>query len=188
MNSTSKPRGRPPMPYDPDVALDVLMGLMEGKTLTEVCEDPDLPSERTVYRWLATNSTFSQAYMRAREVQMMVWADQIVLIADDAQNDYMDRLMADGGTERVVDMENINRSRLRIDTRKFLMAKIAPKVFGDKVQVEHSGSIATETMTDEELVAKARAAVESVGGSLPDDVLLGFRGQEKARRDEPAGE
>lgn len=76
---------------------------------------------------------------------MEVWADEIVEIADDSTLDVVTKEGRNGATYQAVDQENIQRARLRVDTRKFLMAKIAPSSFGDKVevtgQVEHTHTV-----------------------------------------------
>ena len=82
-------------------------------------------------KWLVEpkRDDFRAAYDLARRM----WADQIFEecfeIADDATNDWMDR-NNDGGVSRQVNTENIQRSRLRIDTRKWALGKMAPAVFG----------------------------------------------------------
>ena len=52
----------------------------------------------------------------------------------------------DDSTREVADNEWINRSRLRVDTRKWLMGKLAPKKYGDKVQQEISGDLSIKTV------------------------------------------
>lgn len=111
-----------------------------GQTVREVCAGEGMPTERTVYRWLAENEPFCQQYARAREAQMDRMADELLEIADDSSNDYMLRKQGDDEIE-VANQEHIQRSRLRVDTRKWLMSKLAPKKYGERQQVEHSGSI-----------------------------------------------
>ena len=65
------------------------------------------------------------------------FADEIIEIADDASNDWMERERKDGSTEAVLNYEHVQRSRLRIDARKWLMARMAPKKYGDKIT--HTG-------------------------------------------------
>lgn len=185
---TGRPRGRPPgvgkSPYNPEIALEVCLKIMEGQTLTEICADEAMPTDRTIYRWLAVTPAFHVAYMRAREMQMHKWADDIIQIADDARNDYMDRVQADGSTDRVLDNEHVRRSQMRIDTRKFLMAKIAPKVFGDRIEVEHKVAPMSE-LSDAELEAKTRLALDRLGATVPVGPLLIARAR-AAGKEEPA--
>tara|TARA_Y100000310_G_scaffold42544_1_gene39826 strand:+ start:78 stop:617 length:540 start_codon:yes stop_codon:yes gene_type:complete len=158
--------------YDEAQALEICVRMVEGETLKEICTDSELPSLRTVYRWLAKEPTFWHAYARAREAQTDRMADEIVEIADDAANDYTERVGRDGEVERVLDPENVQRSRLRIDTRKWLMSKFAARRFGDKVQLEMTGGDEPADMTDEQLEARTRAILAKINATVPDGPLL----------------
>ncbi|OZI26935.1 terminase [Bordetella genomosp. 9] len=88
----------------------------------------------TVMRWLADNAVFREQYARAREAQADKLAEEILSIADDGLNDtYVD----DEGNKRT-DHDVVARSRLRVDARKWLASKMAPKKYGDKI--EHVGN------------------------------------------------
>lgn len=65
-------------------------------------------------------------------------ADELLEVADDARNDWMERQDDNGGNSWQVNGEHIQRSRLRVDTRKWMLSKALPKVFGDKVTQEHT--------------------------------------------------
>jgi hypothetical protein len=136
--------------YTPEIALEICRRMAEGESLREICRTEGMPAESTVRLWAVEDREgFAAHYTRAREAQMDRWAEEIVEIADDGSNDWSER-QTRGGTETVVDSEHINRSRLRVDTRKWIMAKLAPKRYGDThkttlvgpddgpVQVEHS--------------------------------------------------
>jgi hypothetical protein len=69
---------------------------------------------------------------------MEAWADEIVDICDDASNDWMERNNGDDKESSwVLNGEHVQRSRLRIDTRKWLLSKLKPEKYGDKLQ--HGG-------------------------------------------------
>ncbi len=93
--------GRKPMEYDEEIAAEVCDRLSQGESLRSICEDPRLPSHQTIYKWAAVQPIFKTAYARAREAQMDKWSDDIVEIADDAKNEYVDRIGKDGEVERV---------------------------------------------------------------------------------------
>ena len=107
-----------------------------GETLTAICKDQDMPAYGTVWRWRQENPAFRESYARAREAQMERWADEIVEISDDTTQDMVLKEGRNGSTYLAPDQEHIQRSRLRVDTRKFLMAKIAPALYGERVQVD----------------------------------------------------
>ncbi len=126
--------GGRPSTYDAEAALRICASLAEGKPLVRIVEEIGIPI-RTVYDWMAAHPEFSQAYARAREDQADTLADEIITISDDASNDFM----RDEDGNEIVNHENIQRSKLRVDTRKWVAAKQRPKKYGDKQQLEHSG-------------------------------------------------
>ncbi len=158
--------------YDEETGIAICTRIIEGETIKEICKDRDLPSERTVYRWLAAERTFWQLYARAREAQMDRWSDEIVEIADDATNDYIERIGKDGEVERVLDPEAVQRSKLRIDTRKWLMSKLAAKRYGDTIDVNVSGSVEVSALSDAELEARTKARLKALGVEVTGPLLL----------------
>jgi hypothetical protein len=129
-----------------------------GESLRHICEHEDFPDKATIMRWLRDDryTEFRDQYARARENLVEHWAEEIIDIADDGSNDYMERLTKDGKTEEVLNSEHINRSRLRVDTRKWLMSKLTPKKYGDFMRTELSGAdggpvAVRTTSTDEKL-------------------------------------
>ena len=94
---------------------------------------------------------------------MDVWADQLMEIANDSSKDHIEVETPDGRIERRFDHEHVQRSRLIIDTLKFLMSKYAPKRFGDKVAVDLTAKTAVEDLSDEELMARTRKALLDMG-------------------------
>jgi len=124
-----------PSEYAEEVALTICARLADGESLRKICSDDDMPNRATVFRWLAAHESFSDQYARAREAQADTLADEIVDIADDGQGDtYID---ADGKERTNQDV--IARSRLRVDARKWVAAKLKPKKYGERVTQELTG-------------------------------------------------
>lgn len=112
-----------------------------------------------IRKWIiAQPNTFGALYARAKEARVARYADEIIEISDDGTNDWMDRELESGGIVSVPDHEHINRSKLRVDSRKWLLSKLRPKEFGDKITVD--GTVKHEFIgTDSELGAIAFASV-----------------------------
>lgn len=109
-----------------------------------------MPSEPTVRLWaIEDREGFSAHYTRAREAGYLAMADELLEIADDGTNDWMERKNRDGSTVEVENHEVLNRSRLRVDTRKWLLSKALPKVYGDKITAEHSGQVTINLAKDD---------------------------------------
>jgi len=125
------PLGRPTA-YTPELARAICARMAAGESLRAICRAEDMPAESTVRMWAVLDRDgFYAQYTQAREAQMDSLAEDILEIADDSARDI--RTDADG--KEIVDHEHIQRSKLRVDTRKWLMSKIAPKRFGDKIEL-----------------------------------------------------
>lgn len=86
------------------------------------------PNASTVFDWRKKYPKFDEQYTQAKLRQAQVLADEILEIADNSRKDF---IIVDGKVK--TDSEHINRSRLRIDTRKWILAKVLPKIYGDKI-------------------------------------------------------
>jgi hypothetical protein len=129
-----------PSDYTAEITETICARLAAGESLRTICADEAMPAQSTVYLWLTKHSEFSEQYARAREVQAETLVDEILEISDDGRNDYM--LRQGEGEETLayrLNGEHVQRSRLRVDSRKWFASKVAPKKYGDKVLQEHSG-------------------------------------------------
>lgn len=109
--------------------------ISNGESLRKICRDDEMPNFVTIFRWLDKYPAFCKQYTRAREIQADTMAEEILEIADDGKQD----VYIDGDGKERVDNEVIARSRLRVDARKWLASKMAPKKYGERVAQEISG-------------------------------------------------
>jgi len=143
--------------FTQEVADAICAGLAEGKSLRAVCRADGMPAPSTVIGWLddPEKAEFAEHYAIARARAYQMLADEIIEISDDSKGDVW---IDDEGNERT-DAERVARSKLRVDTRKWILAKMLPKVYGDKLDLNHSGRIASSReLSDDEL---ARIAASS---------------------------
>jgi transposase-like protein len=125
-----------PVPYSAELADRVIGELMEGRTLLEVCGLPGMPTKGTVLMWARRDRDgFAARYKEAREIGSQIMVDELITIGDDSRRDHI-RHRTDGGeTEVVVDHENIHRSRLRCENRRWILSKALPRIYGDRLHV-----------------------------------------------------
>ena len=92
---------------------------------------------------------------------MHLRGDEILRIADDSSNDWMDYETKAGRVIKMVDHEHIKRSEVRIRTRTWLMTRIAPKTFGDRLQLDASRETlaAIAAKPDDVRLAEARELI-----------------------------
>jgi len=129
-----------------------------GKNLHSIKRHhPAFPDVTTVYPWFKKDEKFAQQYAQAKRTAMDFMAEEIVTIADDGSNDYMEIMDKNGDPTGAWKFkgEHVMRSKLRIDTRKWIMSKLMPSKYGEKIQVEHTQTPLKEK-TYEQLEEMAR--------------------------------
>ena len=108
-------------------------------------------STRTFYNWIEKDEEKQQHYARATSIRADQLFEEILVYADAIDNcHYIDK----NGNERV-DWGKIQRNRLQMDARKWMLGKMNPKKYGDRVVNENvNKNINLDNMSDEELEAK----------------------------------
>lgn len=135
-----------PSEFSQTVADAICERLAEGESLRTICSDDALPARSTVFKWLATADGFADQYARAREAQAEALFEDMLEIADDSSHDV--KLVGREGEEReVCDTEFVARAKLRVDTRKWMASKLAPKKYGDRIMQEHSVAVPEELLS-----------------------------------------
>lgn len=131
MRDTKKIKIGRPSDYTTALAEEICEAIAcDSKGLRRLCNDNEhWPSRSNIYVWLKNHSEFQDLYARAKECQVEALIDEILEIADDSSNDYA---INDEG-KLIVNHEHIQRAKLRIDTRKWLAAKLCPRLYGDRL-------------------------------------------------------
>lgn len=130
---TGKKQGRPTV-FSEELANEICALIVEGKSLRTIEDTDGMPGTTTIFRWLGDNEKFREQYAHAKAQQMTAMGEEILEIADQYSPE------AD-----VLQPDHIQRARLRIDTRKWLMSKCAPKVYGDRIT--HAGDAENPVVT-----------------------------------------
>lgn len=165
---------------------EMLTAVMNGESLRDICDDPRMPRRDTVHKWLARadkalvdgreDDPREQPYIRflyrmsrARERQPEALLDDVLLIADDGRNDFVMREVSKGKFVPVVDHENINRSRLRVDARFKLAEKLAPKKYGVRPEIQINNDNRT---VKQNFYAVVVQRAEALTRGLPSETLV----------------
>jgi|TARA_R110000803_G_scaffold26195_1_gene62191 hypothetical protein len=117
-----------PTIFTDELASDICRRLSLGESARQICRDDAMPVMSTLMKWLTETDKviFSEQYARARDCQADYYADEIIDIADELGDD--------------VDSNAINKAKLRIDSRKWKVARMSPRKYGDKQQIDHTSS------------------------------------------------
>lgn len=113
------PAGRP-TEYSEELSESICTMLAEGSSMVEITMRPDMPGQRTVYQWLERIPEFAQRYAQARERQAHTIADRAVHMA-------------------LRGCEDPQSAAVQLNAIKWAAGKLAPKVYGDKLDLNHGG-------------------------------------------------
>lgn len=135
-----------PTIFTDDLASEICARIASGESMRSICRDDNMPVMSTVMLWLVdgNHQIFSEQYAKARQIQAETLADELFDIADDGSNDWMAKHGKDDEPGYVLNGEHVQRSRLRVDTRKWYLSKVLPK-FADKQSVDLSSTDGTMT-------------------------------------------
>lgn len=128
--------------YTQEIADIICERIANGESLRSICLDDEMPSKSTVFAWLADpeREEFRTKYAYARDAQADVLVDEMIDIADDGSNDWMEKKNSDG---QVIGWqengEALRRSALRISSRQWIAEKLKPKKYGSKLELDHKG-------------------------------------------------
>ncbi len=125
-------------PFSQEVFDAICDRIANGESLRTICTDENMPSQSAVFKWLASDKekggALVEQYARAREAQADALFDEILDIADDGRNDWVEKNDPDNPGYRE-NGEALRRSVLRVDARKWMAGKLRPKVYGEKIAV-----------------------------------------------------
>jgi hypothetical protein len=143
--------------------------------LENICTtDEGMPTVAGFLKWVNTEPEVSKDYARAREIGYLMLADEIVALSDKTHEWVtVQELDPDGNPvfdeagepvlkKVLMPLNNdvIAHKRVQIDTRKWMLSKMLPKIYGDKLTQEHTGAnggpiamaaVDLKNLSDEEL-------------------------------------
>lgn len=128
--------------FNHDIADLICERIAEGQSIRTICREEDMPAMSTIFKWLRTQPSFSEQYEKAKAEQAEALVEEMLEIADDGTNDWMEKFGKDGeNLGYIVNGEHIQRSRLRLDARKWIASKLKPKKYSDKVDIDMKANV-----------------------------------------------
>ena len=125
--------------HSKEMLIDIVLVLLEeGKSMVRIFEDnaEDFYITRSGFRhWIEDDADLAAKYTRAKESGLEKMAEDILEISDETSRDHY----TDSDGNEKLNSEAIQRSKLRVDSRRWLLSKLMPKKYGDKITQEHTG-------------------------------------------------
>lgn len=130
-----------PTKYTEELGKKICKRIAKGDSVRTIIKDKEMPSSSTIFRWLLDEDKklFWEQYERARNIQAELMFEELLDIADDGSNDWVLREGKEHEEWWQQNGESIQRSRLRVDTRKWYLSKVLPKKFGEKIDMTSGG-------------------------------------------------
>ena len=123
--------------FSQDKADAICAALSSGSSLRSAAKSAGV-GVQTVLDWTKANEAFSGQYARAREVGYALLADDIIQISDEAEYEPVPGAHPEDEPREVrFDNTAVARNRLRVDSRKWMLSKMLPKIYGDKIEATH---------------------------------------------------
>ena len=183
----SKPKRGAPRTYDrAAVGAHICSALKKGRSLDSICRAEGMPAISTVLDWVEQDPAFAEQYAHARKIGYALLADEIIQLSDKTHEWVtVQELDSDGrpvtdehGNPKLkqvlmpLSADVIAHKRVQIDTRKWMLSKMLPKVYGDKVTQEHTGAeggpiaiaaVDLKNLSDDELENMNRLMLKAAG-------------------------
>lgn len=123
--------------------------VISGESLRNILKGKEMPSPTTFYTWLSEDEKKLEQYARITQIRADLIFEDMLNIADKTDKDVI--VSSDG--KEIINHNVINRDRLRIDTRKWILSKLHPKKYGDKLDLTTANEKLTNdiTLTNEQV-------------------------------------
>lgn len=126
--------------YTVEIGMELTSRISSGRSLRDVCKDPDMPSQKTVWEWQKRHPVFRNQFMQAEIEQMFAWAHDIVGIAEDAfagrilkvalDDPDLKKTEEDGYVVFRFDKRHVDEAKLLIQTKQWLMERLDSERYG----------------------------------------------------------
>ncbi len=134
--------------FTPKVGAEILRRIANGESLNRIC-GPDrkkgLPERMTVYNWINRHPSFKAAYLMARLAQADLYAGEVIEISD-------------GRDPEALEPRDVRRDRLRVETRRWLAAVLAPHLYAEKLALRGAAPEDEAQRQEDEHARDARIA------------------------------
>ena len=131
MTKPKKPNGRPTI-FTEILAAKICQRIADGESIRAVCSDPNMPSTTAIFRWIASGKYdgFRQLYEASMQIRLETLGDGLIELAD---------APIERNAAGMVDSGAVQMRRLQIETRRWILSKLLPRKYGDRMGLDHQG-------------------------------------------------
>jgi len=169
---TSAPVGRPTI-YSEEMIAVICARIADGESMRSIARDDSMPAMTTMFRWLGESEQFKKQYAIAMAQRAEGMFEDMIEIADEEctfikKSKHGSKDDGDEEVEVAFDPTAVARNRLRVDTRKWMLAKMVPKRYGDKQEVEHTSP--DGSMTPAPAIQVTAQMIQDIASKINDGI------------------
>ena len=138
--------------YSPELAYEICDLIARGESILNISKREGMPSNTTFYKWMREIEEFKALVETAKEDQADTLFEEMIKIADDGSEDHV--LDLEGNIIFV--KENVQRSRLKVDTRKWVVSRLQPKKYGERASLDVNANVTINNVADNLTKARER--------------------------------
>ncbi len=132
MNPSNEPKVGRPSDYSKELSDMICSQLAQGISLRTICESEDMPSRQTVFSWMRLNKEFLDQYARAKEESADAMNEELMQLGDLALSEAK-------AEDPKISNAVVSAVKLKADNMKWMMSKMKPKKYGDKIDMTTNG-------------------------------------------------
>ena len=131
MIKPKKPNGRPTI-FTEKLAAKICQRIADGESIRAICSDADMPSTTAIFRWIANGKYdgFRQLYESSMQIRLETLGDGLIELAD---------APIERNAAGAIDSAAVQMRRLQIETRRWILSKLLPRKYGDRMGLDHQG-------------------------------------------------
>lgn len=122
-------KNKPRVTYSEEIIDLILERISCGESVNAICSSPDMPTRSSFFRWLKDDQSLLTRYKTALETRAYLFAEEIIHIVDEEPS-----RNANGS----MDSAFVTWQKSRVDARKWIVSRMLPKIYGDKVGLTHN--------------------------------------------------
>lgn len=108
-----------------DLIDQIMLRIASGESMNKICTEDSMPTRATLFRWISENEDVRKKYELALSLRADWVFEEIIEIADEAVGTTQNGSMDSGA---------VAKQKLQVDARKWVLSKMAPKKYGDKIE------------------------------------------------------
>jgi hypothetical protein len=131
MTKPKKPNGRPTI-FTETLATKICQRIADGESIRGICSAAEMPGTTTVFRWIASGKCegFREQYEASVQIRLETLGDALIELAD---------APIERNAAGAIDSAAVQMRRLQIETRRWILSKLLPRKYGDRMGLDHQG-------------------------------------------------